>query len=99
MRTSLQNLTQDVVAELYFGSLGNVKTRISHVLLKPKIGEAAVPTPVPSGHDVEIDFTSWYGGLCALAHGLDPGIDLPSLREMLEVIGRGLERAKSAIAA
>ena len=94
----LSELRQDGIADLYFLSLGNSKTRGSHVLLKPKITEAA-PAPAPSIHDVELDFTAWYGGLLSLANGLDPGIDLPSPREMVGVITKGFERAKAAIAA
>jgi hypothetical protein len=95
----LSELTQDGIADLYFQSLGNPKTRGSHVLLKPKITEAAVPTPEPSVHDIEMDFTSWYGGLLSLANGIDPGIDLPTPRAMASVIIKGFERAKAALAA
>lgn len=95
----VSELTKDGIADLYFQSLGNIRTRGTHVLLKPKISEAAVPTPPPSVHDLEIDFTSWYGGVLSLAHGMNPGIELPSTREMALHITENFERAKAAIAA
>jgi hypothetical protein len=49
--------------------------------------------------DVEMDFTTWYGGFCGLAQLIDSGVALPTTEEMVEYILQKVERARAAIAA
>lgn len=95
--TSVSALTKQGIADLYFGSLGNIDTRKNHVLLQPP-GIAATASP-PNAHDLEMDFTAWYGGVLALAHTIDSGVELPRTKEMCQFIAPQFERAKGAIAA
>ena len=95
--TNVSELTKDEIANLYFRSLGNTEMRKSHLSLWPP-GVNRVPMS-PSTQDVEIDFTCWYGGLLSLAYGIDPGVVLPTMKEMCQFIGPQFDRAKTAIAA
>jgi len=97
--TDLSELTKDVIADLYFRSLGNIETRKNHVLLLPKIAEANLKAPPPSVHDIEKDFTAWYGGVLSLTRELDPDTHLPPTNQMVAFIGQNFDRAKQAIAA
>lgn len=94
----VSSLTKQGIADLYFGSVGNIDTRKNHVLLQPT-GIASTASP-PNAHDLENDFTGWYGGVLSLAHAIDPGVEMPRTKEMCQFIApQGLERVKGAIAA
>jgi hypothetical protein len=97
--TNVSNLTKESIAELYFLSLGEPQTRKLHnmaLLTESRGGLARIP---PSVHDTEIDFTCWYGGVTSVAQGIDPGVDLPPLKEMVGFITNNFEKVKTAIAA
>ena len=95
----LTNLSKEEIANCYFDSLGNKTTRQTHTLLAPKIAMASSnPTP-PSIHDIELDFTSWYGGFIGLGKAIDAGVELPPVPEMCRFVTQNFERAKQAIAA
>ena len=98
LTTNVSELTKQGIADLYFQSVGNIDTRKSHILLQPP-GITSATSP-PSAHDLEMDFTCWYGGVLALAHTIDAGVELPRTKEMCQFIApQGLERVKGAIAA
>jgi hypothetical protein len=97
--TDLADLTKDMIVDLYFQSLQNTEWRKSHVLLTPKIAQANVTAPIPSVHDIEMDFTAWYGGLTSLARAFDPGTSLYPVNQMFTLISQNFERVKQAIAA
>ena len=94
-------MTKQGIADLYQQSLGSQKTRINHLLLgQPQtINNPNVKWPIPSVHDVERDFTSWYGGVCALGKGIDPSVSPPGVTEMVKYIATQFEQVKDAIAA
>jgi hypothetical protein len=95
--TNVSELTKEAIGDLYFQSLGNIQTRKMHVRLQENRGG---PTPVaPSVHDIELDVPSWYAGILSIASGLDPGVDLPPVKEVVGYITANFERAKAAIAA
>jgi hypothetical protein len=95
--TNVSELTKETIADLYFLSLGNIEQRKMHTGLAGKRdGPALIP---PSVHDLELDFKCWYSGLSSLAHGIDPGVDLPPTQAMVGYITSNFERAKTAIAA
>ena len=97
--TDLSELTKEKIADLYFASLGNSDTRKNHVLLLPKIAEANVTAPIPSVHDIEMDFRAWYGGFLSLGRAFDPGTVLVPTNQMVGYIGQNFDKAKQAIAA
>ena len=99
--TNVSNLTKESIADLYFLSLGTPQTRKLHnmTLLAESRGN---PTRIsPSVHETETDFTCWYGGLQALAQALDPGVEIPVLKEMVSYItqGQNFDKVKTAVAA
>src|SRR3982074_3812428 len=97
--TNVSNLTRESIAELYFQSLGEPQTRKLHnmtLLSESRGGLARVP---PSIHDTEIDFTCWYGGVTSVAEAIDPGVDLPPLKETVTFITNNFEKVKTAVAA
>ena len=94
---SVGDLTKEEIGSLYFLSIGNKETRKMHAGL---LGARSGPTPVaPSTHDMEIDFTCWYGGILSLANALDPGVSLPPTQVMLGYITQNFEKVTTAIAA
>jgi hypothetical protein len=104
--TKVSELTKEKIAEQYFESLENPRTRNHHVLLgfgkgggdtNPK--QTHIPPHDPSPNDVRADFTCWYGGCIALAQMIDPGTNLPSTETMVEYVAKNFDRAKAAIAA
>jgi hypothetical protein len=97
--TDLSDLTKEMIVDLYFRSLQNSAWRKNHVLLTPKTPQADVITPIPSVHDIEMDFTAWYGGVLSLGHALEPETTLPTTNQMLPLIGQNFDRVKQAIAA
>lgn len=97
--TNVSNLTKESIADLYFQSLGNTETRKKHNMALLSEARGAPTRIAPSVHDLEIDFTCWYGGLESLASAIDPGVDLPALEEMVGYISQNFERARTAVAA
>jgi hypothetical protein len=94
---NVSELTKEGIADLYFRSLGSTNTRRMHTQLY-RSGSAPVPTQL----DIEHDFTSWYGGMIALAQTIDPGVELPAVKEMCAFVATNatnFDRAKSLIAA
>jgi hypothetical protein len=95
--SNLSELGKEDIGDLYFLSLGNREMRKNHIRL---VEATARPGPQnPSVHDLELDFTSWYGGVQSLAAGIEPGVALPGLKECVGYITQNFERAKTAIAA
>jgi hypothetical protein len=100
---SVSELTKEMIGDLYFRSLSNFEARKNHVSLAPKLIEGASPpsstTTAVSPHEIEQDFTAWYGGVISLAHAMDPGVELPRTKEMIALITPQSDRAKKAMAA
>jgi hypothetical protein len=96
---NVSELTKEVIGGLYLESLANTKTRVTHVSLKPRLLDANAPMPIPSVHDISMDFTSWFGGLLSLANAIDPGCELPPIKELIGYVTQNFERAKAAVAA
>lgn len=111
---NISQLTKQGIADLYFLSLGNTDTRKNHVLLTGVAVVSPVPghpepmppahvppttPPVPKEIDLELDFTAWYGGVLSLAHIIDAGVQLPSVKTMCQFITPQLGRAQAEIAA
>jgi hypothetical protein len=96
--TNVSELTKEIIADLYFRSLGNPDSRRNNHagLTGARTGPSAV---APSVHDIEMDFGCWYGGLLSLAYALDDDSKLPKTTEMTSYISPQFDRVKSAIAA
>jgi hypothetical protein len=93
-----QLASKEMIAELYFKSLGNIETRKSHLALVPALVSGGSP-PAPTASDMQKDFTAWYGGLTSLAQAIDPAVALPDIRDMNGLINSQLDRGKKALAA
>jgi hypothetical protein len=99
--TNVSELTKELIAEMYFNSLGNREMRPSHVPLIEASGGGGPGRAwtKPPDDVINRDFAGWYGGLTSLAHGIDPGVALPTLKECAGYVTQNFERAKTAIAA
>ncbi len=95
---NVSELTKEWLADFYFESLENRETK---KLIHPSLFRSGGPTPVtPSVHEAAMDVATWYGGVRSICLGLDPGVDLPPIKEMIEYITQNkFERVKTAIAA
>ncbi len=98
MFNSLTEVGREDIANAYFHSLGTPETRKNHTLLAPKIAIAGGGPPL-SVHDVEMDFTSWYGGFRGLAWLIGESVELPAIQEMCKFVTQDPQRYKQALAA
>jgi hypothetical protein len=100
---TVAELTKEKIGDLYFRSLEDTLTRKNHVLLRLDGGggikTGTAPHEPTSPNDVRADFTSWYGGILALAQMIDPGTTLPQTQTMVDYVTKNFDRAKAAIAA
>ena len=90
-------VTKQGIADLYIWSLGNSKTRLSHVLLKPPLSSS--DTAAPSERDIKLDFVSWFAGYVSAIHGIDAEQVVPPQEVMVDYILKNFEKALTAVAA
>jgi hypothetical protein len=91
---NLSELTKEGIGDLYSWVLVNPEMKECRVGLNP-IG--AVLAPVPSAHDIEQNFRSWYRGVLSFSQMIDPGVELPTTEEMVGFISQKFDQARAAI--
>ncbi len=91
----VSELTKDIIANLYFGSLSKPESRHFH----PGLAEVRDSPKDIATNDLLTDFHTWYGGFVNLANAMGQGGELPAVSEMSTYITQNVEKAKQAIAA
>ena len=96
MVTTLAQLTKDTIRECYLHSVADPQLKRTHIGLNPG---GMTPAPTPTPHQIEQDFSSWYGGMLSAARLLDPNSNLPPVKEMCIFITQNTQPVKDAVAA
>lgn len=85
--TNISEQTTKSMADDFFTSLKNPTTRGLH-LLGTESTEHVPPIPkiAPQKHEVAKDVKGWYAGCVTYANLIDPGVELPPVNEVIDLI-------------